>query len=344
MPAVRGLRCTVRALRRPPRPLHDRTPASRRPPLQDLFQHTVLATPWDTLSARERGGAFTARLPPFSYDLSSKAGCNTIVIFAESFALAGTETFFLETRVGADAAMLKEILLHATMRGDKGGMPGQSSVRRRYLQGYKLNDGWHTEAQSYREGDAFPIVHGNKFWWRLVIHPMGYFTYVNGSLIKFTPHAPGRRPHDFDPLFFQLPIMGGSGEVATMRVHGVWWGAFTPSAAEEAAAGSILAAKFGKTPTWVLDKVRVSGLPPETGPEEVTAAFAAYGASACVRDAAPGAFVVTLRDQLAQQLALDARGTIKVRDTAAVIARPLTDIAAASAAAGGGAVGGAGVS
>ena len=205
-----------------------------------------------------------------------------------------------------DASPSAPILCQACFRVDptKGGAAGGGGVRVQYSQGYKLGF-WDTRSRTYR-GDAEAPVHtGRAFWWRLVAHPLGFATYVDGALVSVSQHAPGQAGPGGPlvpgrELVLTLPTAGEAGERATWRVTQVWWGA----ADVDAAAARELAASATAGREIVRDGLRVTGVPPDVTVDELFAAFAAF-APLAARIEGGGAVALTLAspDDVARALA-----------------------------------------
>jgi len=270
---------------------HARTPAQR------MMRTALLASPWDSFTAASAGGVFSAKLPDLCYDLNRGLGYNTLTLRAEYFKLKGTEgggvtagdfdRVYTAVNISSDPAAARDVLCHVCLRADPardhGG--GPSPPRWKYVQGYRVAR-WDTTLRTYRaDGSDFPLKPSVPFWLRIVVHPAGFLTYLNGQRVLFTPHAPDRSPYDFEPLYVQLPLTGDKAERVTWKVVQMYWGSSAWSGEDEEFINKALADKGLPTLSFSPDRVRVIGAPPGTTPDAVKAAFAAYLPSDVVVDA-----------------------------------------------------------
>ena len=144
-------------------------------------------------------------------------------------------------------------------------------LRRVYVQGYKLGF-WQTSSREFAGGEgAAPIVTGREFWWRIVAHPTGFASYVDGALVTVSLPPPGQELTAGQELFVALPVSGDAGEKATWRVKQLWWGCLPL----DPAAARALAALGAGAGSIVPNQVRVTGIPAGATEAELAAAWAA---------------------------------------------------------------------
>ena len=221
---------------------------------------------------------------------------------------------YAAVNISGDTSPSAPILCQACFRVDPtkalGG--GSSGVRRQYVQGYKLGF-WDTRSRPFRSEAECPLQIGRVFWWRIIAHPLGFATFVDGVLISVSQHAPGQVAPGGPlapgrDLVLTLPTAGEAGERATWRVTGLWWG----SADVDAATTQELSSTATAGREIVHDALRVTGVLQTVTNDELFAAFAAF-APRSVRMEGGGAATVTLESSSDVLRALGATAPIVVR-------------------------------
>lgn len=287
------------------------------------------------------GSAFVALLPSFSPH-PEDGGSNALYVRAEFVEpgggydrLFGAVNLLADRTGGGGSTVLAQMCYRADPA--KGG--GGGGMRRSYVQGYKLGF-WQTTAKPFPSEAAAPIAPGREFWWRLVVHPTGFASYVNGVLINVSPLPPGHELRTGQELYVSLPVTGDAGERATWRVKQLWWGS---SLGLDPAAVRALAALTASAGAVVPNKVRATGVPAGTTLEELRAAWGTtpYAPSdVSFGDLGSAIFTFPSDEQVRRILAPGSAVRVAVRGAALTLSQAITKSAAAAAAgAAGGGVG-----
>lgn len=283
------------------------------------------------------GSPFVALLKAFTPNPAEPvpgggAGNNALFVRGEFVAAAGYDRLYgavniLGDRTGGGGST---VLAHMGYRVDPA---RDGSLRRLYVQGHKLGF-WQTSSKTFVAEASAPIVPGREFWWRLVAHPNGFASYVDGQLVHVSVPPPGHQLTAGQELYVSLPITGDAGEKATWRVKQVWWG----SLPHDPAAARLLDTMAGASGSMVANQVRATGVPAGATEAEVRAAWALtpYQPSQVVLSEA-GAAVMTFpsEEQVRRILANPASLRVTVRGAALTLSHVI-------ARAGGGVAGGAG--
>lgn len=215
------------------------------------------------------GSAFTGVLKSFS-PTPGDGGNNALFVRGEFVAPGGGydrlygAVNLLGDRSGGGGGT---VLAHVGYRVDP---TRDGGLRRGYVQGHKLGF-WQTETKAYYGDAQSPIAAGRQFWWRIVAHPSGFASYIDGALINVSVPPPGHELRAGQELFVNLPITGDAGERATWRVRQLWWGCLPL----DPAAARALAAIAGSGGAVVANKVRATGVPPGASEAELRGAWAA---------------------------------------------------------------------
>jgi hypothetical protein len=289
------------------------------------------------------GSAFVALLPNFSPN-PADGGSNALYVRAEFVEpgggydrLFGAVNLLGDRTGGGGSTVLAQMCYRADpVKGGGGG----GAMRRAYVQGYKLGF-WQTTSKPFPSEAAAPIAPGREFWWRLVVHPTGFASYVNGTLINVSPPPPGHELRPGGELYVALPVTGDAGERATWRVKQLWWGS---SPGVDQTAVRLLAALAASTGAVVPNKVRATGVPAGTSLEELRAAWGAtpYAPSdVAFGDLGSAIFTFPSEEQVRRILAPGSAVRVAVRGAALTLSQAITKSGGAAAAAAGGAGAGA---
>jgi len=172
----------------PPAP-HHRTP--QRVMRIPLIPSREVPT-WDSAG----GAPFLATLKSFAPDAGGGGGGlgggnNALFVRGEFLAAANYDRLYGAVNLlgdrsgGGGSTVLAHVAFRVDPRKDGG-------LRRVYVQGYKLGF-WQTSSREFAGGEAAsPITTGRDFWWRLVAHPTGFASYVDGALVTVSLPPPGQ--------------------------------------------------------------------------------------------------------------------------------------------------------
>lgn len=215
------------------------------------------------------GSAFTGMLKNFSPVLAD-GGNNALFVRGEFIEPGGGydrlygALNLLGDRSGEGGST---VLAHVAYRVDPAHDGG---IKRAYVQGHKLGF-WQTKSRFFTSDASAPLTAGRPFWWRIVAHPSGFASYVDGVLVHVSVPPPGKELRAGQELFVNLPITGDAGERATWRVHQLWWGSLPldPLAAKQ------LAAIAGSSGALAATKVRATGVPAGASEADLRGAWAA---------------------------------------------------------------------
>lgn len=260
------------------------------------------------------GSAFLAVLPSFSPNPAE--GNNALFVRGEYYEARGYDRQFGAVNLLADRTGTNGSTVLAQMCYRVDPIRGDGAVKRTYVQGYKLGF-WQTTSKAFFNEAQSIISPGREFWWRLVVHPNGFATYVNGTLVNVSVPPPGHELRPGQELYVNLPIVGEAGEKATWRVKQLWWGSLPhdPAAVRQLAqmAGTGAGAVVG-------NKVRATGVPAGTSEAELRAAWASspYQPSD-VSQSEPGAAVFTFPSEEQVRRILQPGSALRVTVRGAVL-------------------------
>jgi hypothetical protein len=258
--------------------------------MQRLMRTCILGTTWDAVEASS-SKLFIARLPMFSCDFQRglATACNTLTIKGEAYTMAGYDKMYLAVNITDTEEYGGRILCHFVARTDPSKVSG--NLRKRTVQGFKLNASSAFEALDKNYQDNFPITTRVPFWLRLVITPLGYFSYIDGVFTQFSPHPLGHPPKEFDTLYVQLPTSGGADERAVWKVHQVWWGTANVPAADTAFGRAHLESTHYPVMDWLPTQLHLRGNYVSVTSEEVRFVFHHYGVTDVKPDGSGGFYI-----------------------------------------------------
>ena len=203
---------------------------------------------WNSTKAVEGGKIaenLMIKLPNYMVDpFNSPNGRNTLVVSGEYFKIPGYGRVYAAINIGdvksststtSDSTILnRDVITQVSFRIDPNKAAASTysstddaiSMRYRYHQSYKTAGRWDSTYAGTKNLNAsnWPFTENKPFYIRIILDARGVFSYVDGKAFLYTPYPPGWKPESDHSLIVQIPIAGDSGEKATWKIHGLWWG------------------------------------------------------------------------------------------------------------------------
>lgn len=300
-------------------------------PSQLLFKTPLMNKDdvWDSIKATDSNqnvDVFLRQLP--SYNNDARYGCNTLVIRAQMISLSGGgfERQWAGINIGrspskeAAAEALRETLLgHVYWRVDPvklGQRDDAPTYKYRFGQTYKQTGRYSSDVKKDRAFSliTWPFKPDRPFFIRLILHPWGMLSYVDGKFFSYTPYPGFQAPKEGETLYLQIPVAGDAGEKPTWKILSAHWGSCRIDVDGERSMVEYMNSDVGRAALSSAqveseDEIYLTGVPQAASEAVIVEAFKQWGAITAHRDPGkPGAATVklalgsfsSLRDVVAQ--------------------------------------------
>jgi RNA recognition motif. (a.k.a. RRM, RBD, or RNP domain) len=292
-----------------------------------ILPNSNLPTGWDSVTSPSM---FLTQLPNFH--LLPQYGNNTLVVRGMLHELTNYGKCYAGINISPTPSPASDVLAHVVYRLDQFRVTdavNRGTYKRSYVQGVKKNGRWYSVTKTFQQNDL--IVPNTLFWWRIVFHEEGFYSFVDGNLISFTemdrdvlqqvtspPALPQNVPSAFPPaqlppcLYVSLPLAAESGEKSLWKVASMHWGSssvdplvrqsnvakLTKPLAPAASAPSVMSRPG--------TKINITGVPSNASDLNLKTLFSKFGPVVSVRQYQAGAFLLEFANPESASEALSA--------------------------------------